>query len=80
MKCSFLIKSLVSCVALAALSAHAADRIHDGSQHELPTHKSWGQYHDTVDSFVDPDENNVCYVARQSDSHSMSMFCLPRHK
>jgi hypothetical protein len=57
----------------------AQDRLTDQSQHELPTHKSWGQFHDTMDVIVDEQNHNVCYVARQSDSHSMSMFCLPQH-
>jgi catabolite regulation protein CreA len=66
--------ALLACCALIT-PAHA-DSLVDGSQHELPTHKAWMQVHDTLDVIDDPQHGVVCYVARQSDSHSLQMLCL----
>ncbi|CAB3779335.1 hypothetical protein LMG28688_00808 [Paraburkholderia caffeinitolerans] len=70
----FKLAALLMCCAIA-LPAHA-DGLRDSDQHELPTHKSWGQWHDTLDVIEDPSHGVVCYVARQNDSHAMQMQCV----
>jgi hypothetical protein len=62
------------CIAFS-LPAHA-DSLRDADQHDLPTHKAWGQWHDTLDVIEDPAHGVVCYVARQSDSHSLQLQCV----
>jgi predicted NACHT family NTPase len=69
------IAALLACCALT-LPAHAADTLRDGDQHELPTHKSMLQWHDTLDVIEDAQRGVVCYVARQNDSHALQMQCL----
>lgn len=66
--------ALLACCALAVPAY--ADGLRDGDQHELPTHKAWGQWHDTIDVIEDPAHGAVCYVARQNDSHAMQMQCV----
>lgn len=68
----------VLAVSLGAGMAHADDRLVDTDKHNLPTHSL--QWSDSLDVIVDMKNSNVCYVARQSDSHAMQMQCLPMHK
>jgi hypothetical protein len=72
-------KLLPALALLGALgSAHASDNLVDTEKHALPSHQlSWS---DTLDVIVDTRNQNVCYVARQSDSHAMQMQCLPLRK
>ncbi|SIT50458.1 exported hypothetical protein [Paraburkholderia piptadeniae] len=60
---------------LIAIPAHA-DTLRDVEQHDLPTHKAWGQFHDTLDVVEDAQRGVVCYVARQSDSHALQLQCV----
>jgi catabolite regulation protein CreA len=70
------LRALIAAALLAASAAAHADTLRDSSQHELPTHKAWGQVHDTLDVVDDPEHGVVCYVARQSDSHALQLQCL----
>jgi hypothetical protein len=60
--------------AVAAGPAHAAPR--NAEQIELPTHKAWGQFHDTLDVVEDKERGIACYVVRQSDSHATALQCV----
>jgi hypothetical protein len=63
---------------LACGTSEAAENLIDVEKHELPTHKlTWS---DTLDTVVDLKNGNICYIARQSDSHAMQMQCLPLRK
>ncbi|MDN8037421.1 hypothetical protein [Burkholderia vietnamiensis] len=68
----------VLAVSLGASLAHADYRLVDTDKHNLPTHSL--QWSDSLDVIVDLKNNNVCYVARQSDSHALQMQCLPIHR
>jgi hypothetical protein len=75
-------KKLLAILALLMVTggAHAGqDQLVDTDQHSLPSHKVL-QWSDTLDVVVDPKNGNVCYVARQSDSHSLQLSCLPMRK
>jgi hypothetical protein len=69
---------MIGAVLVPMAPAFAAENLIDVEKHELPTHKlTWS---DTLDTVVDLKNQNVCYVARQSDSHAMQMQCLPIRK
>jgi hypothetical protein len=71
--------AIITFIGLFSTPANASGEILlDVEKHDLPTHKL--QWSDTLDVVVDVKNQNVCYVARQSDSHAMQMQCLPIRK